>query len=407
MSAHPTPGRNAPLAGVRVLDLSRLLPGPMCTLHLADLGADVIKVEDTGEGDYARRLDAGKDAARGVMSSVYRLINRNKRSLALNLKAPGGSAAFLRVAARADVILESFRPGVLDRLGVGYAAVQAINPRVVYCAISGFGQTGPYRDRPGHDINYLGYAGVLDQTGAAGGPPVLSNVQIADLLGGAMNAATAILAALFDAQRTGLGRCIDIAMTEGSLINNIYALHALETHGATPARGAALLTGGMPGYGVYATRDGRYLAVGALEQKFWGALCDALERPDLANGRFAQGSEGDTVRRELAAVLATRTQAEWIQHLAGVDCCVTPVLTLDEALEDPQVTARQMVVTAPDGSRQYSTPLHMTGHDFAIARAAPTQGEQSAEVLREAGFSADEIATLATAGTISGSDVPR
>ena len=402
MSGPSTSARSAPLAGIRVLDLSRLLPGPMCTLHLADLGADVIKIEDTGQGDYARTLDAGKHAATGAMSSVYRLINRNKRSLAIDLKAPAGRDAFLRVAAQAAVILESFRPGVTDRLGIGYDAVAAVNQRIVYCSISGFGQTGPYRDRPGHDVNYLGYAGVLDQTGIAGGPPALSNVQIADLLGGAMNAATGILAALFDAARTGIGRYIDIAMTEGSLINNIYALHALETHSATPKRGKALLTGGMPGYSVYATKDGRYLAVGALEQKFWAALCEALSRPDLVAGRFAQGSEGESVRRELAATFATRTQAEWIARLENVDCCVTPVLTLDEALEDPQVRARGMVVTATDGSRQYATPLRMTRHDFTIARPAPKQGEQSRDVLRQAGFSDGEIEALAATRTITG-----
>ena len=275
----------APLDGVRVLDLSRLLPGPVCTLHLADLGADVVKVEDTGAGDYARSLglaptgdgSAGSDAP----SAFFRMVNRNKRSLALDLKASAGRDAFLRLAQRADVIVESFRPGVVDRLGVGYAAVAALNRRIVYCSISGYGQTGPYRDRAGHDINYLGYAGVLDQTGISDGPPALSNLQVADLLGGAMNASTAILAALFGASRTGNGSHVDVAMTEGSLAHNIFALHAIETLGHVQARGADLLTGGVPCYGVYATQDGRYLAVGALEGKFWRALCEAIDRPDL------------------------------------------------------------------------------------------------------------------------------
>jgi crotonobetainyl-CoA:carnitine CoA-transferase CaiB-like acyl-CoA transferase len=391
---------SAPLEGIRVLDLSRLLPGAVCTLHLADLGADVVKVEDTGRGDYARSLGiapgAAGGSASGAVSAFYRMVNRNKRSLALDLKAGAGRDAFLRLAQRADVIVESFRPGVIDRLGVGYANVAAINPRLVYCSITGYGQTGPYRDRPGHDINYLGYAGVLDQTGTADGAPALSNLQVADLLGGAMNAATAILAALFGAARSGRGAHVDIALTDGALAHNIFALHAIETMGHAQPRGRDLLTGGVPCYGVYATEDSRYLAVGALEAKFWRALCDALERPDLVAGHLATGREGAAVRQELAAVFARRPQAHWVERLAGVECCVTPVLTPDEAMDDAQVRARGMVVTAPDGGRQYAPPFRLGGHEFAIARAAPMQGEHSSAVLREAGFSAQEVAALVT-----------
>jgi alpha-methylacyl-CoA racemase len=394
----------APLDGVQVLDLSRLLPGPVCTLHLADLGADVVKVEDTGAGDYARSLGLAPTgdgrAPPDAPSAFFRMVNRNKRSLALDLKASAGRDAFLRLAQRADVIVESFRPGVVDRLGVGYAAVAALNPRIVYCSITGYGQTGPYRDRAGHDINYLGYAGVLDQTGSSGGPPALSNLQVADLLGGAMNASTAILAALFGASRTGNGSHVDVAMTEGSLAHNIFALHAIETLGHVQARGADLLTGGVPCYGVYATQDGRYLAVGALEGKFWRALCDALDRPDLVAGQLATGRAGTLVRQQLAAIFAQQTQAHWIERLATVECCVTPVLSLDEALADAQVRARDMIVRGADGVRQYAPPFRLSGHAFAIVRAAPAQGEHSAEILREAGFSAEEIGLLADSGAI-------
>ena len=389
---------SAPLEGVRVLDLSRLLPGPVCTLHLADLGADVVKVEDTGAGDYARALGLASSGDGRVPpvapSAFFRMVNRNKRSLSLDLKADAGRAAFLRLAERADVIVESFRPGVVDRLGIGYAAVAAVNRRIVYCSITGYGQTGPYRDRAGHDINYLGYAGVLDQTGTAGGPPALSNLQVADLLGGAMNASTAILAAMLGAARTGEGTHVDVAMTEGALAHNIFALHAVETFGHVQARGEDLLTGGVPCYGVYATQDGRYLAVGALEEKFWRALCEALGRPDLVAGQLATGRAGDTARRQLAAIFAQRPQAHWIERLAGVECCVTPVLSLDETLVDPQVRARDMVVTAADGRRQYAPPFRLAGHTFSIARDAPRQGEHSEEVLRESGFTDDEIAAL-------------
>ncbi len=388
---------SAPLDGVRVLDLSRLLPGPACTLHLADLGADVVKVEDTGAGDYARSLGLPPACGRAepdAPSAFFRMVNRNKRSVALDLKAAAGRDAFLRLARRVDVIVESFRPGVVDRLGVGYAAVAAINRRIVYCSISGYGQTGPYRDRPGHDINYLGYAGVLDQTGVAGGPPALSNLQVADLLGGAMNASTAILAALFAASRTGTGTYVDIAMTEGALAHNIFALHAIETLGRSRARGSDLLTGGVPCYGVYATQDGRHLAVGALEEKFWRALCEALGRPDLIAGQLATEAAGEAVRQQLAAIFAQQTQAHWVERFAGLDCCVTPVLSLDETLVDPQVRARDMVVTGSDGTRQYAPPFRLTGHTFSIGRDAPRQGEHSEEVLRESGFADEEIAAL-------------
>ena len=313
-------GVTAPLDGVRVLDLSRLLPGPVCTLHLADLGADVVKVEDTGRRRLRARAGPRSDRRRtrppDAPSAFFRMVNRNKRSLALDLKASAGRDAFLRLAQRADVIVESFRPGVVDRLGVGYAAVAALNPRIVYCSITGYGQTGPYRDRAGHDINYLGYAGVLDQTGVSGGPPALSNLQVADLLGGAMNASTGILAALFGASRTGNGTHVDIAMTDGSLAHNIFALHAIETLGHAQARGDDLLTGGVPCYGVYATQDGRHLAVGALEGKFWRALCEALDRPDLVAGQLATGRAGAAVRQQLAAIFAQQTQAHWIERLA-------------------------------------------------------------------------------------------
>jgi len=394
---------SAPLDGVRVLDLSRLLPGPVCTLHLADLGADVVKVEDTGAGDYARSLGLAPTDGRAASdppSAFFRMVNRNKRSLALDLKASAGREAFLRLAQRADVIVESFRPGVVDKLGVGYAAVAARNPRIVYCSITGYGQTGPYRDRAGHDINYLGYAGVLDQTGTSGGPPALSNLQVADLLGGAMNASTAVLATLFGASRTGKGAHVDVAMTEGALAHNIFALHAIETLGRVQARGDDLLTGGVPCYGVYATQDGRYLAVGALEGKFWRALCEGLDCPDLIAGQLSTGHAGALVRQQLAAVFAQQTQAHWIERLAHIECCVTPVLSLEEALADPQVRARDMIVSGADGIRQYAPPFRLSGHAFAITRSAPAQGQHSVEILREAGFSAEEIGLLADSRTI-------
>jgi len=392
---------SAPLSGIRVLDLTRLLPGPMCTLHLADLGADVVKIEDRGEGDYARGLGVPADAPAGTVSAFYRMVNRNKRSVAIDLKHDAGRAAFLRLAARADVICESFRPGTVDRLGIGYSAIAPLNPRLVYCAISGYGQTGPWRERAGHDINYLATAGVLDQTGSAGGAPALSNVQIADVLGGAATAAMSLLAALCDAQRTGNGRYIDVAMADGALAHNVFPLHALEMRGEPTRRGEDLLTGGVPCYAIYPTRDGRHMAVGALEGKFWREFCHALERDDLVEYQFATGARGTAARAVLVSIFEQRSQAEWIAHFSGRDCCVDPVLALDESLRHPQFDARAMVVEATDGGRQYAPPFKMSGHAFAIERAAPAHGEHTRAVLEQAGFSVAEIGALAAAGAIA------
>ena len=398
---------DAPLAGVRVIDLTRLLPGPMCTLHLADLGADVVKVEDTGAGDYARTLATDPQAAPRRTTAWYRAINRNKRSLAIDLKSPRGREAFLALARNADVVVESFRPGVVAALGVDFDALRGVNPRLVYCSLSGYGQSGPRAGLAGHDINYLGYAGVLDQTGSRGGPPALPNLQIADLLGGAASAAIGILGALFGASRDGRGRHIDVAMADAVLAHQIFALGALEDSGRVAARGTDLLTGGVPCYGVYPTKDARWLAVGALESRFWQTLCEALGRADLVAGRLATGVEGAQVRSELEAIFATDTLAGWTARLSGIDCCVSPVLTFDEALVDAQFRARQMVVTGPDGSRQYAPPFRLDPPSSPPLRNAPRHGEHSREILAEAGLADAAIDALIAEGVVSAASQPQ
>jgi crotonobetainyl-CoA:carnitine CoA-transferase CaiB-like acyl-CoA transferase len=385
-----------PLAGVRVLDLTRLLPGPVCTLYLADLGADVVKVEDTAAGDYAR----GIGAPPGGVSAFYRAVNRNKRSLALDLKDARGRDAFLVLAEGADVVVEGFRPGVMAKLGLAPAMLLERNPRLVFASLTGYGQTGPRKDAAGHDINYLAYAGVLDQIGVRDGPPALSNLQIADLLGGAATTAIAILAALVGARTSGRGRIVDVAMADASLAHNIFALHALEQHGHVLARGTDLLTGGVPCYGVYPTSDGRWLAVGALEDKFWRTLCETIGRPDFVGLQWAQGEAGERARRELTELFGSRPLAHWVERFAAADCCVAPCLTLDEALVDRQFAARGMVATEPDGSRQYAPPFKVSGVTFAIERTAPSQGEHSREVLAEAGLAQSEIDELIDAGVV-------
>jgi alpha-methylacyl-CoA racemase len=386
-----------PLAGLRVLDLTRLLPGPVATLHLADLGADVVKIEDTGAGDYARTLGVG--AAPGEDSYFFRIANRNKRGLRLDLKRPQGVEAFLRLARAADVIVEGFRPGVVDRLGIGYDAVKAINARIVYCAITGYGQDGPWRERAGHDINYVATAGVLDQIGIAGGPPALPNFQIGDLLGGAMTAVAGILAAVLAARATGEGRYVDVSMTDAVFAHAYSALLATLVHGRPQPRGEDQLFGALPGYGVYRTRDGRHLAVGALEPKFWELFCAALGRPDLTPHGYVDGDKAGWVRGELEAIFAAQPLAHWERVFAGVDCGVTPVLAMDEALDHPQLRARAMVVE-DRGLKQFAPPFKLSGFEFAVRRPAPAVGADSDAVLREAGYADAEIARLRAEGVI-------
>lgn len=381
--------RRGPLAGVRVLDLTRLLPGPVATLHLADLGADVIKIEDFAAGDYAREMGEGPDG----VSVFYRAVNRNKRGLRLDLKQAAGREVFLRLAAGADIVVESFRPGVTAKLGIDYAALCAINPKIVYCAITGYGQDGPLAMAAGHDLNYIGLAGALDQIGVSGGRPAIPNLQIGDLLGGALSGIMGILAALYDAQRSGEGRFVDVAMSEAVLAHNLFPLFAQQSRAGLPARGADALTGGDAGYGVYATADGRYMAVAPLEKKFWHIFCDTLGRPDWKGRHGLRGAAAAELRGELAALFMARTQAEWSALFATADCCVSAVLDTAEALAHPQFVARGMAVQA-DGITQIAPPLKMSGWQFAVERPAPTPGEHAEEILREAGYSALEIAAL-------------
>jgi alpha-methylacyl-CoA racemase len=383
-----TSSNGAPLAGVRVLDLTRLLPGPMATLHLGDLGADVIKIEDLAAGDYAN-------------AAVRTLVNRNKRGIRIDLKQPQGAATLLRLCRDADVLVEGFRPGVMARLGVGYEQVRAVNPRIVYCSLSGFGQTGPLRDQPGHDLNYGALTGVVDQIGTADNP-ALSNLPVADLLGGTMTAVMGILAALFDAARTGQGRHVDVAIADGVLAHAVLPLAALNQHGHVPPAGQGTLTGGLACYAVYRTADERFVAVGALERKFWEALCRRIERHDLAAlHRSGDAATEERLRRELGEIFASRPLAHWSALFADGDACVTPVLRLDEALAHPHFVARGMVLRdGPGGDAQLGCAVRMTGHAPAAPRPAPLPGEHTLDVLREAGYGEHEIGALRDAGAI-------
>ncbi len=333
-----------PLHGIRVLDLTRLLPGPVATMHLADMGAEVIKIEDPEVGDYARTMGH----VRHEVSQFFVAVNRGKRFIQLDLKNEAQRNQFLDMVESADVVVESFRPGVMNKLGVGWEILKRRNPRLVMCAISGYGNDGPFALRAGHDINYTGYAGMLEQNVGPDGTPALSNLQVGDLLGGAQAALQGILAALVGVKMGGPGRFIDVSMTDAVFAHNIMPLVAVNNFGKPALPGRDLLTGGVPCYNVYRTKDDRFMAVGALELKFWEACCDVLERPDLkqkhwAHGQKVGGADAMAVKAELDAIFAARTMEAWTALFAAADCCVTPILRTDEAIAHPLFQERRAV----------------------------------------------------------------
>ncbi len=380
-----------PLAGVRVLDLTRLLPGGYCTLLLADLGADVVKIEEPGRGDYIRAVPPMVNG----LGAAHLALNRGKRSVALDLKAPGGAEVLGRLAEGADALVESFRPGVLERLGAGWEALSRRNPRLVYCAVTGYGQDGPYRDRAGHDINYIGYAGILEATGVPGGPPVLPAVQIGDLAGG-MAAALGVVAALGQVARVGRGRLIDVSMLDVSVSWAALLSSWYMATGEVPRRGRAALTGALACYRPYRCADGRFVAVGALEPRFWRALCRAIGVEDLVEAHLDPGRQEEAAGR-LEQVFGSRPRDEWVERLVGLEACVGPVNDVAEALDDPQVRARGMV--AEVGGRAVGPgPAIRMGERGPAMRPAPALGEHTDEVLAEAGLAATEVAALRDSG---------
>ena len=376
----PSPLADA-LQGIRVLDLSRLLPGPFLTMILADMGADVIKVEDPNLGDYMRAFPPAK----GGVGGRYLAVNRGKRSMVLDLKQAAGRDALLAMVEKADVVVESFRPGVMAKLGLAYEVLAARNPKIIMCSISGYGQTGPYTHRAGHDLDYIALAGVLAMTGPARGGPQMPGVQIADLAGGALWSATAILGALVGRHRTGKGAHLDISMTEGALALVASELGNLDC-GAKPTRGVETLNGGLACYGVYRTKDERYLAVGALEPKFWLALNAAIGRPPVAAELIGSPADQARIRGELADIFLQKTAAEWHALLAPHDCCVEIVTELEELPSHPLHAAREVFFEIDGGPgvgpiMQVRTPVGKP----AKASPPPMHGEHTAEVLAEYG----------------------
>jgi crotonobetainyl-CoA:carnitine CoA-transferase CaiB-like acyl-CoA transferase len=389
------------LDGIRVLDLTRLLPGPFCTMLLADLGADVIKVEEPASGDptrhsHPRQADTG---------SLFLLVNRNKRSLGLDLKTAEGRELLLRLVEQADVLVESFRPGVMDRLGLGYAVLDARNPRLVYATLSGFGQSGPYRDRPGHDLNYLALAGALGFNVDRHAQPVMPAVQVADLGGGTL-AAVGILAALLARLQTGKGQSVDVSLFGSAIAWLPTRIASLFSQAGSFSPGQPPLAGGLPQYWVYATADGRHLTLGALEPKFLLNFLERIGRAELAPLAAGDQAQRERLRQALADIFASRTLARWMEDLDGVDTCVAPVNTLEETLRDPQVEALGMF-TSVEHARlgrlpQIAPPFAFSATPASVRRPPPDLGEHNADVLTSLlGLSLDDVRGLAERGVLS------
>jgi alpha-methylacyl-CoA racemase len=392
------------LEGVRVLDLSRLLPGGFCSLLLADFGAEVLKVEDTGMGDYVRWAEPKHEGAEdSAASALFLALNRGKRSIRLDLKQDEGRQVLLRLARDYDVLLESFRPGVLDRLGVGYERLREENPGLVYCAITGYGQDGPYTARSGHDMNYLGLNGLLGLTGERGGPPVQSAGQIADIGGGALMAAFGILAALRERERSGEGQLVDVSMFDGSLAWLALVAARYLADGQVPHRGDLELAGRLICYRPYACKDG-WVTLGALEPKFWQAWCRGVGREDLIEKQFEP--PGSDAHADVEQLFLARTREEWRTFASEHDCCLEPVLDLDEALDSELVRAREMVVElaqpGAEAVRLLGVPVKLSRTPGAPAGPGPALGEHTEEVLDSLGYSEQEVATLKEAGAVAG-----
>jgi crotonobetainyl-CoA:carnitine CoA-transferase CaiB-like acyl-CoA transferase len=396
----------APLTGIKVIDLTKLAPGPHCTMILGDLGADIIKVEEPGPptGRRAEQASATGTAQRPATGlGPYNALGRNKKSIGLNLKSGPGREIFLRLAQRADVVVEEFRPGVAKRLGIDYEMLSRRNPRLVYCAVTGYGQTGPYRDYVGHDLNYIAQSGALSMIGRRDQPPTIPQNLLADYAGGGLHAAIGVLAALVARQQTGRGQYVDIAMLDGVMLLIAQALSNHFGKGWIPRRGATTLDGSAPWYNLYLTKDDKYITIGSVEPWFYANLCRALGTEEYIQDEH-NSAKFDEIRARFAEVFKTRTRDEWFEVLSRNDICVGRMLTLDELERDPQIRARNMVVEveAPSGEKikQVGISIKLSETPGSIRSLAPKPGQHTDEILTDLGYNARDIERWRSEGAL-------
>lgn len=390
------------LEGIKIIDLTRLGPGPYCTMLLADQGADVIKVEPGG-GRASQVIQPQSDEAM-ERGRAYNAEGRNKRSIVLNLKMEEAREVFYRLAKVSDVVVEEFRPGVLKRLGVDYETVSEMNPRIIYCSITGYGQDGPYAQLPGHDINYLSTGGAQSMIGPRGGPPIMTFNLIGDYSGGSMQAALGITLAVIARERTGEGQHVDISMTDGivSLMHGEAAGY-FET-GQVPTRGDLLSIGGSPFYGVYETKDGKYVSIAALEPWFYENLCKALDREDLLAYEWDR-TKWDALAAEFGEIFRTKTRDEWVELLRQTDICVAPVYSVDEVFTDPQVLHRKMLVEIDHPTlgkvKQVGIGIKLSETPGEVKSIAPRPGQHTDEIVGSLGYDAKAIGELRQSGAVA------
>ncbi len=385
-----------PLQGLVVIDLTRLLPGPLCTMLLGDYGANVIKVEDTDAGDPTRFVGRIFEGS----GSFFRQLNRNKRSIALNLKTEAGKKIIFQLAEKADVLVEGFRPGVMDRLGIGYETLKKVNPGLVYAAISGYGQSGPYRARAGHDINYSALSGLLDLSAEKDGPPVVPSAQITDIAGGSLMAVNGIMFALYERERSGRGQFVDISMTRGLLPWLTYAASTLGSGESLPRRGNGHITGAFACYNIYETADGKQMSLGALEPQFWQRFCEAVGKPEWSTLQFDHDSREDLIE-SVSAIFKEKIRKDWEAFFSEIDACCEPVLELQEAIEHPlnKDNLNWIEYCCADGVKEKLTgfPLLFDDQSGKMLLPPPRHGEHSREILEGLGYDQTEINELINA----------
>nr|WP_298144059.1 CaiB/BaiF CoA-transferase family protein [uncultured Pseudomonas sp.] len=392
---------SGPLSSLKILDFSTLLPGPFTSLLLADMGAEVLRIESPSRMDLVRVVPPHD----GGVSASHAYLNRNKRSIALDLKQAEAVELVKQLVLEHDIVLEQFRPGVMDKLGVGYEALKAINPRLIYVSITGYGQTGPYKDRAGHDINYLALAGVASYTGRRDSGPLPLGIQAADIAGGSLHGAIGLLAAVIQRQATGQGQHVDISMTDCAFSLNGMAGAGFLAAGVEPEMENQVLNGGSF-YDYYRTRDGRWFSVGSLEPQFMQQLCAAIGRPELAaRGLSQKPEEQRALKREIEIEFEKRDFADWCQVFAELDACVEPMLTLSEAVEHPQLVARDAVCAVPradlEPQRQIACPIKFSAGLPAPRHIGAALGAHTDEVLAELGCSVERIAELKAAKVVA------